>query len=71
MNDEWVHGVQDMDTCTDTSNLWNYPVSQFDGNLTAKTNQCKMVDVREKGDILVSRAIRVPRTDDVTIADVR
>lgn len=71
VNDGWVHGVQDMDTCTDASNLWNFPVNQVNSNLTVKTDQCKVVGVGEKGDIFVSRSIRVPWTDDITIADVR
>lgn len=68
VNNGWVHGVQDMDTCTDASNLWNFLVSQVNSNLTVKADQCKVVDIREQGDILVSRSIRVPRTDDITIA---
>ena len=46
-------------------------MNQVNDNLIVKTDQCKMVDVRETGDILVSRPVRVPRTDDITIADVR
>ena len=71
MNDGWAHGVQDMDASTDTANLRNYMVRQVDSNLAVKAHQCKVVDVRVLSDVLVSRSVRVPWTNDIAIANIK
>ena len=46
-------------------------MNQVDNNLIVKTDQRKVIDVRETGDILVSCSVRVPWADNITITDVR